>query len=95
MRIALIKKKPQKKQYHFKSYIMKKTYQSIIAKLVPIFADRWRAIRKHFINPDNKQTKKMTQNQPRYMNNTTRLYPRNRPQHKPTKNQVKIIKIPN
>ena len=28
----------------------------------------------------------------RYQENTTRLYPRNRPQPKPTKNQVKIIK---
>ncbi len=44
MRIAIIKESSRKKQHHFKSYIMKKTYQIKTAELVPNFAARWRAI---------------------------------------------------
>jgi hypothetical protein len=39
--IALFTKKPQKnKQYHIRSYIMKKTYQIKTTEIVPIFAAR-------------------------------------------------------
>jgi hypothetical protein len=39
MRIAIIKEN-RKKQHHFKSYIMKKTYQIKTLELVPIFNTR-------------------------------------------------------
>ena len=38
--------------------IMKKTYQIKTAKLVSIFAARWRSICKRFINSDNKQVRR-------------------------------------
>jgi hypothetical protein len=48
---------------------------------------------KTFYQPDSKQPKRIMQKQPRYKENTTRLYPTNRPQNKFKKYQGIIIKI--
>jgi hypothetical protein len=59
MKIALIKRISRKKTTPLQdiSPIIKKTCHIKTTEKVPNFADRWRAIRKHFTNPDNKQTK--------------------------------------
>jgi len=57
MKIALIKGIREKKRSNTTSRynppIMKMTYQIKTAKLVPVFAARWRSICKYFINSDN------------------------------------------
>jgi hypothetical protein len=96
MKKRLLKKTAEKKSNTTSKHnpsIAKKTYQSKTTELVPIFAARWRAMWKHFINSNNKQPKRMMPKQPHYKENTTRLYPTNRPQNKFKKNQSIIIKI--
>jgi hypothetical protein len=54
MKIALTRR--TEKTHHLNySILMKRTCQIKIAKLVPVFAARWRSIYKYFINSENKQ----------------------------------------
>ena len=54
MKIALTRR--TEKTHHLNySILMKKTCQIKTVKLVPVFAARWRAICKYFINSENKQ----------------------------------------
>ncbi len=48
MRIALIKTKAEKQHHSKKKSSAKRTYQVKTAKLVPVFATRWRSICKYF-----------------------------------------------
>ena len=55
MKIALTRR-TEKKTHHLNySILMKRTCQIKTVKLVPVFAARWRAICKYFINSENKQ----------------------------------------
>ncbi len=63
----------------YKSSIAKKTYPIKIAKLIPNFAARWRAICKYFISSENKQSKKTIQIQQQYKENATRQYSERKP----------------
>jgi hypothetical protein len=75
MKIALTKKnKNNNTTPGYKSSIAKKTYPIKIAKLVPIFAARWRSIHKIFNSTENKRSEKTMQIQQQYNENATRLY---------------------
>ncbi len=66
MKIALNKMKSEKKKHHSKKISSaKRTYQIKTAKLVQVFAARWRSIRKYFNSPENKRLEK---NDARYIN---------------------------
>jgi hypothetical protein len=68
MKIALIKEISEKNQHHLKILPSHNEEDPSIQNhgLVPNFAARWRAIKKYFISSDNKQPKKMKQNQQEY-----------------------------
>ncbi len=54
MKIALTRR--TEKTHHLNySILMKRTCQIKTVKIVPVFAARWRAICKYFINSENKQ----------------------------------------
>ncbi len=53
---------------------MKMTYQIKTAKLVPVFAARWRSICKHFIGSDNKQPKRMKRKNNKNMKKSPPVY---------------------
>jgi len=55
MKIALIKKESGKRHHSKMKHpsIAKKTYKTKTAELVPVFAARWRAIRKYISSSDN------------------------------------------
>ncbi len=76
MKIALIKTKSENNNTtpRYKSSIAKKTYQIKTAKLVPVFAARWRSIRKIFNSTENTQSEKTKQIQQQYKEKATRLY---------------------
>ncbi len=62
MKIALNKTKSEKKQHHSKKKSStKRTYQIKTAKSVPVFAARWRSIRKYFNSSENKRSEKTMQ----------------------------------
>jgi hypothetical protein len=62
MKIALIKKKIRSEQHHSKKKSSaKKTYQIKTAKLVPVFAARWRSINKYFSEQTIGKTKQKEQ----------------------------------
>ncbi len=63
MKIALIKeiRKRSNTTSRYNPSIMKMTYQTKTAKLVPVFAARWRSICKYFIKSDNKQARRTKQ----------------------------------
>jgi hypothetical protein len=94
MKIALIKTKSEKitpLQDMNHPSIAKKTYKTKARRkfqISPLDSAQYENI-----SSNNKSAAATNKN--RYQENTTRLYPRNRPQHKPTENQVKVIKISN
>ncbi len=92
MKIALIKTKseritPLKDMNH--PSIAKKTYKTkprFQFQISPLDGAQYEASHQIIISIATKEEQDTKEN-------TTRLYPRRRPQHKPTKNQVKSIKI--
>ncbi len=82
MKIALIKTKSEKitplqDMNHPSS--AKRTYQIKTAKLVQVFAARWRSIRKYFNSPENKRLEKQRKLHQHYRKNATRLYSGRKP----------------
>jgi hypothetical protein len=74
---------------------MKRTYQIKLAKLVPVFAARWRSTNKYFNSSESKRPEK---NDARYNNNikkTPYAYTKKENPRKIQKNKVKTIIIPN
>ncbi len=90
MKIALNKR--TEKTHHLNySILMKRTCQVKTVKLVPVFAARWRAICKDFINSENKRPER------RYEIQQQNKEKRHTPIHKGKEgqpNQVKTIIIP-
>jgi hypothetical protein len=68
------------------SILMKRTCQTKTVKLVPVFAARWRAICKYFINSENKQPEKRYKIQQQNIKNATRHYSRGK-KFSPTKSK--------
>ena len=85
MKIALTRR--TEKTHHLNySILMKRTCQIKTVKLVPVFAARWRAICKYFINSENKQPGKRYEIQRQYEENTT-AYTRKKKKFRTTKSK--------
>ncbi len=85
MKIALTRR--TEKTHHLNySILMKRTCQIETVKLVPVFAARWRAICKYFINSENKQPRKRYEIQRQYEENTT-VYTRKKKKFRTTKSK--------
>ncbi len=73
MKIALTRR--TEKTHHLNySILMKRTCQIKTVKLVPVFAARWRAICKYFINAENKQPEKQYMYSNEMKKNATHIY---------------------